>query len=47
MANVADGVGGKAMKGFLYRLAMRLKEFGERHNLWVFINAGLALREHL
>jgi hypothetical protein len=35
------------MRGFLYRWAIRLKDFGERHNLGVFIGIRLALRERL
>jgi hypothetical protein len=32
------------MRGFLYRWAIGLKEFGERHKIVVLINVGLALR---
>jgi hypothetical protein len=35
------------MRGFLYRWAIRLKDFGERHDCAVFIKAGLALRTRL
>jgi hypothetical protein len=35
------------MRGFLYRWAIRLKDFRERHNLGVFIALGLALRARL
>jgi hypothetical protein len=35
------------MRGFLYRWAIRLKDFGERHNLGVFIWLGLAIRARL
>jgi hypothetical protein len=35
------------IRGFLYRWAIRLKDFGERHNFAVFIRIGLALKERL
>ena len=35
------------MKGFLYRTAIRLKNFGERLRLPVFIRLGLALKRKL
>jgi hypothetical protein len=35
------------MQGFLYRWAMRLKDFGERRRLGAFIRAGLALKARL
>lgn len=33
------------MRGFLYRLAISLKELGERAHVRILIVAGLALRE--
>jgi hypothetical protein len=35
------------MKGFLYRLAIAVKDAGERRNIPSLIRAGLALRERL
>ena len=35
------------MRGFLYRWAIRLKDFGERHNLRAFIGMGIALKARL
>jgi hypothetical protein len=35
------------MLGFLYRWAIRLKDFGERHKLVTFIRMGLALKERI
>jgi hypothetical protein len=35
------------MRGFLYRWAIRLKEFGERRRFAAFIRAGLALRARI
>jgi hypothetical protein len=35
------------MSGFIYRRAVALKEFGERHNLAVFIRLGLWIRERV
>ena len=32
------------MKGFIYRRAVGLKDFGERHNIGFCIRLGLALR---
>jgi hypothetical protein len=34
----------KNMRGFLYRLAVAMKDAGERWNVSVLIRAGLALR---
>jgi len=33
------------MRGWIYRRAVGLKEFGERHRIDFIIRAGLALRE--
>ena len=33
------------MRGWIYRRAVGLKEFGERHRLDLIIKVGLALRE--
>ena len=33
------------MAGFIYRRAVAIREFGERHNLPCVIRLGLALRE--
>jgi hypothetical protein len=33
------------MAGFIYRRAVDLKEFGERHNLPCLIRLGLALKD--
>jgi hypothetical protein len=33
------------MFGFIYRRAVALKDFGERHGISVFIRIGLAVRE--
>ena len=33
------------MTGLLYRLAVAIKDFGERHKLAVIIRAGLVIRE--
>jgi hypothetical protein len=35
------------MRGFLYRLAMAMKDAGERWNIPVLIRLGLALRDRL
>jgi hypothetical protein len=35
------------MKGFMYRMAIRFKEFGERHNLSYLIRLGLTIRNGL
>ena len=35
------------MKGVLYRWAIRLKDFGERHKIGAFIRMGLVLRDCL
>jgi hypothetical protein len=35
------------MIGFLYRVAVGLKEFGERHNMSRLIRLGLWLRDQL
>ena len=33
------------MTGFIYRRAIDLKNFGERHNVGLFIRLGLSLRD--
>jgi hypothetical protein len=35
------------MRGFLYRWAIGLKDFGERHKIVVLVKAGLALKARL
>jgi hypothetical protein len=35
------------MRGFLYRWAMRLKDFGESHNCGALVRFGLAVRDRL
>jgi hypothetical protein len=35
------------MRGFLYRLAIRLKDFGERRRCAAFIKMGIALKTRL
>jgi hypothetical protein len=35
------------MVGFIYRMAVSLKEFGERHNLPCLIRLGLTIRNGL
>jgi hypothetical protein len=35
------------MRGFLYRLAIAMKDAGERRNIPVLIRLGLALRDRL
>ena len=35
------------MAGFIYRTAVAIKDFGERHNLPCLIRLGLAIRERV
>jgi hypothetical protein len=35
------------MYGFIYRTAVRLKDFGERHNLPALIRLGLWMRDRV
>jgi hypothetical protein len=33
------------MKGFIYRIGVSLKDFGERARLQIFIKAGISIRD--
>jgi hypothetical protein len=33
------------MKGFIFRIGVSLKDFGERAGLQIFINAGISIRD--
>jgi hypothetical protein len=35
------------MSGFIYKFGVRIKEFGERHNMSWFIRLGLWIRERV
>jgi hypothetical protein len=35
------------MKGFIYRIAIRIKEFGERHQIGFIARLGINLQERI
>jgi len=44
---VVEGFMAWAVRGFLYRWAIRIKDFGERHRIDFLIRWGLALKDRL